>query len=234
MSKGTYGRGQVEWALWCSFVGSKRDIETVPKVFRTRIKRLIEIDKELDLKKMEVPPEADYAFAPPPSAKSGEVAYSGVDAFCLAIALDLLDAGFKQAEVVMLMRYLRPDFQDRYPKLLESPLVSSRRRYSASKYPGLPSYKADGEYYADGRLFVVLQKVELTEIVPASLRPGHAGPIILEPVFCKGVVALAEEMSDIMPNQRRAVLVLEVTSTAETVHSFLSVAPDIRRGRPKI
>ncbi len=178
-----------------------------------------------------MPPEADYAFAPPRSVESGDVAYRAVDAFCLAIALDLLDAGFKQAEIVFLMRYLRPRLQKRFPKLLAPPSLIIRQRYRARDYPDLPSYEDRGRSYADRRLFVILQKIELTEISPASSR--HAGPVILEPVFCAGVTALGAKLHDIMPNRRRAVTVLELAATAQAVQEYLAAAPVIRRGRPK-
>ena len=134
------GRGQVEWALWCSFARASFNTGDVPQIFRTRIKRLLEIDRDLDLSEAEVPPKADYAFAPRPPIDSGAVAYRAVDAFCLAIALDLLDAGFKQAEIVFLMRYLRPELQKRFPALLVPPSLISRQHYRARDYPDLPSY----------------------------------------------------------------------------------------------
>ncbi len=233
MAEKTYGRGQVEWALWRSFGRAHFNTEDVPQIFRTRIKRLLEIDRDIDLSDAEVPLEADYAFAPPPSVESGDVAYRAVDAFCLAIALDLLDAGFKQAEVVFLMRYLRAELQKRFPKLLAAPSLTSRQSYRAQDYPDLPSYEQGGRRYADRRLFVILQKVELTEIVPRPLPGRHAKPIILEPVFCEGVEALTEALHDVMPTRRRAVTVLEVAATAQAVWEFLAAAPIIRRGRPK-
>ena len=233
MAEETYGRGQVEWALWCSFARARFNTRDVPQIFRTRIKRLLEIDRDLDLNDAEVPPEADYAFAPPPSAGSGEVAYRAVDAFCLAIALDLLDAGFKQAEIVFLMRYLRPDLQKRFPHLLAPPSLTSRQRYRARDYPDLPSYEDGGHSFADRRLFIILQMVELTEISLTSSRRRRAGPVILEPVFCAGVSALGARLHDIMPNRRRTVTVLEVAATAQAVQEFLAAAPVIRRGRPK-
>ena len=233
MAKEIYGRGQVEWALWCSFARASFNTGDVPQIFRTRIKRLLEIDRDLDLSEAEVPPKADYAFAPRPTIESGDVAYRAVDAFCLAIALDLLDAGFKQAEIVFLMRYLRPELQKRFPALLVPPSLISRQRYRARDYPDLPSYEEGGDSFADGRLFVILQKVELTEIGPASSRPRHPGPIFLEPVFCKGVTVLGAKLHDTMPNRRRTVTVLEVAATAQAVQEFLTAAPVIRRGRPK-
>ena len=80
MDEATYGRGQVEWALWRGFrIRSFAAEEKVPKIFRTRIKRLLEIDRDLDLSGAEVPPEASYAFAPPPSDQSGDTGYRSVD-----------------------------------------------------------------------------------------------------------------------------------------------------------
>ena len=131
------------------------------------------------------------------------------------------------------MRYLRPDLQKRFPKILAPPSLLSRQRYRARDYPDLPSYEYRGHSYADRRLFVILQKVELTEISPASSRRGRPGPIFLEPVFCAGVSVLGAELNDAMPNRRRAVTVLEVASTAQAVKEFLTAAPVIRRGRPK-
>ena len=233
MSEETFGRGQVEWALWCSFARARFNTGDVPQVFRTRIKRLLDIDRDLDLTGAEAPPKTEYAFAAPPAAEGAEAEYRAVDAFCLAIALDLLDSGFKQSEIVFLMRYLRPELEGRFPALLEPPSLINRQRYRAEAYPDLPSYEHRGRRYADRRLFVVLQKVELTEVSPASARGRPTGPVILAPVFCEGASALSTELHETMPNRRRAVTVLELAATAQAVQAWLAAAPVIRRGRPK-
>lgn len=233
MSEETFGRGQVEWALWCSFARTRFKTGDVPRVFRTRIKRLLDIDRDLDLTGAEVPPETDYAFAAPPPADGAEAEYRAVDAFCLAIALDLLDSGFKQSEIVFLMRYLRPELERRFPALLEPPSPIDLQRHPAKAYPDLPSYELRGHHYADRRLFVILRKVELTEIIPQSARGCPTGPVILEPVYCEGAAALSTELSESMPDHRRAVTVLELAATAQAVHGWLAEAPVIRRGRPK-
>ncbi len=233
MSEETFGRGQVEWALWRSFARARLNTGDVPQIFRTRIKRLLDVDRDLDLSGAEVPPEADHAFAAPPSVEGAEAEYEAVDAFCLAIALDLLDSGFKQSEIVFLMRYLRPELEERFPALLGRPSLIDRQRHRAEDYPDLPSYENLGHRDADRRLFVVLQKVELTEIIPASARGRPTGPVILEPVFCDGAEALGSALHEIMPDRRRAVTVLELAATAQAVQAWLAQAPIIRRGRPK-
>jgi hypothetical protein len=235
MREANFGRGQVEWALWRSFtITSVTADKEIPKIFRTRIKRLLEIDRGLDLSDTEVPPDADYAFAPPPADDSGETAYRAVDAFCLAIALDLLDAGFKQAEVVFLMRYLRPELEKRFADMLTPPSLIDRQRYGAKYSPHLPSYEENGQRFADKRLFVVLQKVEMTEIIPRAQRSRPHLPVILEPKFCAGVEALGDVLHHLLPVRRRAVTVLELAATAQAVETFLKEAPPIRRGRPKV
>ncbi len=82
-------------------------------------------------------------------------------------------------------------------------------------------------------MFIILQKVELTEITAHTGRRGQTEPIILEPVFCAGITALADTLADMMPNRRRAVTILEVAAIAQRVQACLQDAPLIRRGRPK-
>ena len=130
-------------------------------------------------------------------------------------------------------RYLRPELERCFPALLEPPSLINRQRYRAEAYPDLPSYEHRGRRYADRRLFVMLQKVELTEIIPASARGRPKVPVILEPVFCEGAEALGAELNETMPDHRRAVTVLELAATAQTVQAWLAEAPVIRRGRPK-
>jgi hypothetical protein len=217
MDEIAYGRGQVDWALWRSFTLARFAAgEAVPKVFRTRIKRLLEIDRDLDLSDAEEPPEADYAFVPLPSVQGGDTAYRAVDIFCIAIGLDLLDAGFKQTEVVFLLRYLRAELDSHFPDLLGEPSLLGGRRQRADK-----------------RLFVVLQKLEMTEIMSARDQERHPHPVMLEPLFCEGIVALTATLQDLMPTWRRAVTVLELAASAQAVVAFLKQAPVVPRGRPK-
>lgn len=233
MSEETYGRGQVEWALWCSFARARFNTGDVPRIFRTRIKRLLDIDRDLDPSGAEVPPEADYAFTGRPAKEGSETEYKAVDAFCLAMALDLLDSGFKQSEIVFLMRYLRPELDARFPTLLGAPSLINRQRSRAKDYPDLPSYEHRGHRYADKRLFIILQKVEMTEISPVSARRRPTGPIIREPIFCEGAEVLCKVLNETMPDHRRTVTVLELAASAQAVQAWLDQAPVIRRGRPK-
>ena len=229
----TYGRGQLEWALWRSFARAHYNTSDVPRVFRTRIKRLLDIDRELKLDDAEIPPQAPYAFAAPPDVEGSESEYKAVDGFCLAIALDLLDTGFKQSEIVFLMRYLRSELEERFPALLGPPSLIDRQRHLAEDHSDFPTYEYQGHHYVDRRLFMLLQKVELIEIIPGTPPSRPQEPVIYEPVFCEGIEALKEKLHEIMPDHRRAVTVLELAATAQAVQLWLTKAPMIRRGRPK-
>lgn len=232
MNEASYGRGQVEWALWRSFtIRSMTARQEVPKIFRTRIKRLLEIDRHFDFGEAEDPPEAGYAFAPL-ADESGEIAYRAVDVFCLAIALDLLDAGFQQSEVVFLMRYLRPELERRFPELLKPPSLIERQRHRAKDYPHLPAYDERGQRYADRRLFMVVRKVEMKEVGTPKYREPYRLPVFLEPLYCKGLSELTETLDELL-TQRRTATVVELGTNAQAVTAFLKQAPVIQRGRPK-
>lgn len=228
-----YGRGQVEWALWRSFTPFKPVSKEIPKVFLTRIKRLLEIDRKTNLDDAEERPGVDYAFAAPASEDTGEIAYTHLDAFCLAIALDLLDIGFKQSEVVFLMYYLRPDLEDLLPTLLNGPSLTDRQRHRAQDNPGYPSYEYRGMDEADGRVFVIIKKMEIKEVSQGLRNWNSKIPLFLEPVYCHGIHELADTFRDLTPYKRRALTVVELASMAQSVAINLEAAPEIRRGRPR-
>ena len=217
MSNVTYGRGQVEHALWIAFPSGLMSAPKLPpKVFLTRVKRLLEIDRAMDLSEREAPPECKFAFVDLPEKPGGGVAFTPMDAVALGIALDLLDAGYKQSEVVFLLRYLRADLERQLGEL-----VSVDRGYAY-----------DIRSRPEG-LFLLIQKVEMKDLLNAPKLQGHVDPLFLEPVFCHGAADLSERLADIMPMRRRVVTVVELARTATVIPQALTNAPEIRRGRPK-
>lgn len=236
VSNQTYKRGQVEWALWRAFrpLGSRDD--GPPPVFKTRIKRLLDLDREFDTVDLDVAPGADFAFVAPVDGGSGaEAAYAPVDAFCLGIGLDLLDTGFKQGEIVVLMRYLRSNLERWFPALVSRPSLIDRQNHLARNHPNLPVIdRPRGAPLADARVFMVLNRIELTEVLsisPAKQKSNQA--LFREPAFSEGVSGLTNDLARIMPLHQRTVIVLEVTMLAQTVSAYLEAAPRMARGRPR-
>ena len=226
-----YKRGQMEWALWKAFaLTSMSKAADMPQTFRTRIKRLLEIDRTLKLEGSDAVSGTVHAFAPPPDEESGETLYQSMDAFCLSVGLELLNAGFKQSEVVFLIRHLRTPFEKRFEDILNGPSLISRKNYCAKDYPGYPTYKGERQDLADGRVYVIIRTVEMTEVYPKLAGVQH--PIVLEPVFCRGIDALSKDLHALTPYHGRIATILEIASSAQAVASFLKQAPAIKRGRP--
>lgn len=222
-AQGSYRRGQVERALWRWATTADR-LREPPPVFLVRIKRLLEIDREG--KKA-----ADTAFySELPRGTGTDVAYSAFNVFCLAIGLDLLDAGFKQAEVVALLQNWREQLALAFGQVLESPPIP-RKRLKPSQRPGSPTVEHAGETYADCRLYAVIEKIEMTEIFA-----GHPGappkgkPLIRTPKIVRGIKALTEALEPLPYRQRKAI-VLEIAHTAVVVTLRLNQEPAIKRGR---
>lgn len=231
MVEQTYGRGQVEWALWSTFTG-KFNPPLMPKIFATRIKKLLELDRNLDLSKMEAPPDCEFAFAPLP-VDGTEIAYKPIDAFCLAIALDLLDAGYKQSEVVFIMQYLRRPLEKQMPQIHNEPSLLDRQRNRAEDYPGYPTTFSRNLEIADARVFLIIRKIEMVEIIPETDTKVSKHPTFLEPKFCRGVDGLTNKIDKMLPSSRRTATIIEIARTAQAVRASLDKAPVIRRGRPK-
>lgn len=234
MSNNTFKRGQVEWALWRSFrpVGSRDSGPTT--VFRTRIKRLLELDRDFPKKR---PVDLPCAFTASFEGGSGvEAAYTEQDAFALALALDLLNAGFKQGEIVLVMRHLREILDDWHADLIARPNLNDRQRVRPDDYPELPAYQETGKKteFVDARVFLLLNRIEITEVLSIAPAPGKTGDAVFsEPEVCEGLTKLQERLHRLMPLARRMVIVLEMTAIAQSVSRWLQDAPLVPRGRPR-
>ena len=227
----TYRRGQVEWALWRWFADVQGE-DLPPKPFLTRIKRLLEIDRSDSVPRgAEAVPVVRFTFIDQvPANKGTDVEFSAFNAFCLAFALDMLDAGFNQSEVVFVLRYIRNELEQEYERALNRP-PTPRTFALAKDMPDLPSFEERGISRADPRIFMVLNKVELVERFPTwKAKATKSAPLISKPVFRHGIEALRDELHELGYNHRRA-LVFEISHTAFIVTDLLKTAPVIKRGR---
>ncbi len=223
-----YRRGQVEWALWQWFTSSEGSARP-PAPFLTRIKRLLDIDRSGSVPiGAEKVPAAKFAFFDGrPGGHGADVEYSGFSAFCLAIGLDLLDAGFSQLEVVFLLRHIEGLLKPQFARALRYPPVPRIFR-EPEDMPEVPRVIVDGSLKADPRIFMVVNRIDISEQF-ASVQPGH--PIIIKPDFVWGIDALRERLNRLDFNDRRA-FVLEVAHTAIQITQHLAKAPIVKRGRP--
>jgi hypothetical protein len=218
--------------LWRWFADPQGDVPP-PKPFLTRIKRLLEIDRSDNVPRgAETVPAPRFALIDQaPANKGSDIEFSAFNAFCLAFGLDMLDAGFNQSEVVFALRNIRTDLKREYDRALERPPIP-RAFLLAEDTPDVPTFQEKGISYADPRIFMILQKVELVERSPAWKAKGaNQAPLILKPIFKHGIETLRAELHELDYNNRRA-LVFEIAHTAVIVTDLLKKAPEIKRGRP--
>jgi hypothetical protein len=233
MSNQTFKRGQVEWAIWAVYSQARAAADYPPPAFNTRLKRLLEADRDPKSPPSRAKGEA-YAFASGDIEGTGnDAAFTAYDAFSLALALELLGSGFKPSEIVSLLRRHRLQLERRFDAILKSP-PPPRPRANPDEWPGFPTYSDGNAEFADGRVFLVLPTVELDEILPLYYpKARRKPPTFPEPKFCNGINALASELGQMRyPHWSfRKGFVIEVACLATGISDVLPSAPLTRRGR---
>lgn len=204
-----FQRGQVDESLWALF---RPDRSSPPALFLGRIKKLIDVDRKADvLAGASSVHAAPHAFhSRPPRGQGYEAEFSAFDAFCLAIALDLLDLGFKQAEIVFLLRHIRADLKRKFAEILDDP----------------PAGRMTQE--TDKRLFMAVGKVELVERTGSST----LAPLVLKPQFARGLDG-ASALVERLGYSDRKVILLEIGNTAVFLCNALAETPPRPKGRPR-
>jgi hypothetical protein len=220
----TYRRGQIEWALWQFFCIKPDARIKPPDVFVKRIKRLLELDRA---KTKKAPGFAFSEFAT--HGQGNDATFTAFDTFCLGVALEQLDAGFKQSEIIIFLSYIRKSLFKEFESTKLYP-HSFRLPVAADDYPKLPSYEENNNRYVDPRIFMVTSKFALKEVFPKLRNTGKKEHMILKPDFFHGI----EEFSDNLNkhfNYFRKVSVFELSEMAKIIRKSLEDAPEIRRGR---
>ena len=208
---------------------------TPPKIFLTRIKRLLDVDRTRDTSQDSEIPHARFAFYDDtPGGQGTDVSYTLLNTAFLALGLELLDVGFKQGEIVFVLRHLKKEFTEQFSYILKNPPIPRQRVFSTGR-PNCPWYteKKDGPKFADCRVYAVIKKVEFTEVFPLLKgRVSPRQPLFLPPAFCHGIQALHKELHQMnLKNYHyRKAFVMEISHTVVLVKEFLRDAPSVRRG----
>ena len=120
----------------CVYVGHRR------RCNRTRAKRLLEIDRKKEIFESKVA-HACHAFCESlPDGKGTDISYTAFDAFCLGFALDMLDIGFKQAEIVYVLRHARASMKVVYRLIMASPPAPPQEIAPEDRSATLPRAKS--------------------------------------------------------------------------------------------
>jgi len=222
----TYRRGQLEWALWQLSTIGRPAADEPSSIFRNRIKRLLEIDRERLKERGRKGKELAFS-SDKPEGTGIDVVFSAYDGFILALGLDLLRMGFVQSEVASLMHFLRPRLGDTFSRILRNAPGPERRSLATG------AARATIRPGDDRRVFLVIERVEISEEFPAFAqgKTGREQAFYKEPKICRGLQEVTDEL-DRMDQVFRRALVLDLAYTASNVSRFLAGAPEIKRGRP--
>lgn len=224
-----FTRGQAVWALASYFM--KVDGSRAPTIFKNRIKRLLDIDRGTKNKGAFFI-GAKYAFFDKKPIGSGhETLFNSFQVFYLGVGLHLLDAGFKQEEVVGFLRVARADFEREHRRLdgLKYPCADAGLYIGGTL--GLNIAQREGGY-DDPTVFAIIRAVQFTELWSLS-KERKKSPLVFRPEFFYGFKNLANILSDQMPMNFHHCHVIEIATIAHRIDKFLSSAPLIQRGRPK-
>ncbi len=224
VAQDVHSRAQVEWALWGVFV--PRGPKEPSPVFKTRVKKLLDLDRTLEISSEDLG-VAPFAFTETKPAGSGKgTRFETIDAFCLALALDLLDFGLKQSEIIYLLRHIRGALHDVLDEIAEDyPQVRGAPR--ADQFPHLPVRETKrGVAYADVGYYMIFRKVELHEAFAANPRLAKV-PRIVQPSFHAGLDAAREALEKL--DATRKAMIIDLAGLVIPLRSQLKRAPPLGR-----
>ena len=228
----TFKRSQIDHCLWHVFSSAGGDVHPT---FRARIKKLLDLDRaravDPDARSTMTPGRDRLAFNDDLAGGKGlDVPFTQRHVFRLAVALELLQAGFKQSEVMLFVQEVQGQL-DRAYKIMELNRPGTGKLYiPAQARPGCPTVLGkDGVSLADTRVYMLIDRIELPETAPASLQ--NMQPILFEPTVFRGIAALMHALED-RPSDRRSTLVMEIAELFALIATHLPDAPVRRRGRP--
>jgi hypothetical protein len=114
----SYKRNQIEEAIARIF---DPDSEKPPSELRTRIKRLLELDRSIGRKvRSQEPEEANFAFFSEEAPGTGaDILFSEYEAFALLNGLRIMDHGWPQSFAVSMMRRVRVDLESEHARILQ-------------------------------------------------------------------------------------------------------------------
>jgi hypothetical protein len=113
----SYKRNQIEEAIGRMF---DPNCDKPPSELRTRIKRLLELDRSMGRKvRSKDPEEGNFAFFSEEAPGTGaDVSFSEYEAFALINGLRIMNHGWPQSFAVSIMRRVRPDLEREHARIL--------------------------------------------------------------------------------------------------------------------
>jgi hypothetical protein len=211
----SYKRNQIEEAIARIFVAH---CEKPPSELRTRIKRLLELDRSIgrDLRS-NVAEKANFGFFSEQAPGTGAVVpFSEYEAFALLNALRIMEHHWPQSFAVSIMRRVRPDLEREHARIL---------RQSPEELFDQEAIRASAR--AGDLFFDNTDPVFLT-IASKAQRATDEDQTPPFSAVCRGIPKVGEFRRNV---DASSVTLLEVATPAHRLHQELWKTQPRRRGR---
>jgi len=209
----SYKRNQIEEAIARIFDPSS---QKPPSELRTRIKRLLELDRSIGRKvRSKYPEEANFAFFSEGAPGTGaDILFSEYEAFALLSGLRIMNHGWPQSVAVSIMRRVRVDLEREHARILQQ----------------------DPDKLFDGQLIrakahpgdIAVDNTDPVFLTVASTALRSPDTSVLLSGVCRGSHNVSHFSRDVGAS---SVTVFEVATLAHTLHSELMKTTPRRRGR---
>jgi hypothetical protein len=211
----SYKRNQVEEAIARISVQS---YEKPPSELRTRIKRLLELDRSMGRKlRSKDPEEANFGFFSEEAPGTGaDISFSEYDAFALLNGLRIMGHGWPQGFAVAIVRRIRPALEREHARILrqDPDKLFDQEAIRAAARPG--------DIAVDNTDPVYLTLASKAQSAPDEIQAAPFSAV------CRGYAKVSEFSRDIGAS---SVTIFEVVTLAHRLHRELMKTKPRRRGR---
>jgi len=211
----SYKRNQVEEAIARISVSN---YQKPPSELRTRIKRLLELDRSMGRKlRSKDPEEANFGFFSEEAAGTGvDISFSDYDAFALLNGLRIMGHGWPQGFAVAIMRRVRPALEREHARILrqDPDKLFDQEAIRAAARPG--------DIAADNTDPVYLTLASQAQRPPDEIQAAPFSAV------CRGYVKVSDFSRDVGAS---SVTMFEVVTLAHRLHQELMKTKPRRRGR---
>jgi hypothetical protein len=213
----SYKRNQVEEAI-ARIVepGSKEPSSEL----RTRMKRLLELDRALGRKlRSDDPEEANFAFFSEESPGTGaDISFSEYEAFALLNGLRVMQHGWPQGFAVLVMRRVRPDLEKQHARILKQ---NASELFDEAK---IRANARPGDMAVNNTDPVFLTVASKEQAKPGDDQPG---PLT---AACRGMGNVSKFSRDLGAS---GLTLFELTTVAHALRQGLMMTQPRRRGRAR-
>jgi hypothetical protein len=211
----SYKRNQVEEAIARISVQS---YEKPPSELRTRIKRLLELDRSMGRKlRSKDPEEANFGFFSEEAPGTGaDISFSEYEAFALLNGLRIMGHGWPQGFAVAIMRRVRPALEREHVRILRQPPEKLFDQQA------IRAGALEGAIAADNTDPVYLTLASQAQRPPDEIQAAPLSAV------CRGYVKVSEFSRDVGAS---SVTTFEVVTLAHKLHQELMKTEPRHRGR---